>query len=141
MRRRAAARTIGSYRREAQRSDVTVTAIAQEGGPASAGLEFAGALLPLWDFPPGTGVAPAGEQGTNNRTFLVCNGQQRYVLRVSGFLSVAEVRAPPARPSSVGYQHALATDFDRGFLVTAGVVLLALFIALPAPRQRRAAAD
>jgi hypothetical protein len=34
-----------------------------------------------------------GEQGTNNRTFLVRHRQQRYVLRVSGFLSVAEVRA------------------------------------------------
>ena len=65
----------------------------QEGGPAPAGLEFAAALLPLSGFPPGTGVAPAGEQGTNNRTFLVRYGQQRYVLRVSGFLSVAEVRA------------------------------------------------
>ena len=65
----------------------------QEGGPAPAGLEFAAALLPLWGFPPGTGIAPADEQGTNNRTFLVRHGQQRYVLRVSGFLSVAEVRA------------------------------------------------
>jgi homoserine kinase type II len=65
----------------------------REGGPASAGLEFAAALLPLWGFPPGTGIAPAGEQGTNNRTFLIRHGQQRYVLRVSGFLSVAEARA------------------------------------------------
>jgi homoserine kinase type II len=65
----------------------------QEGEPAPAGLEFAAALLPLWGFPPGTGIAPAGEQGSNNRTFLVRHGQQRYVLRVSGFLSVAEVRA------------------------------------------------
>ena len=65
----------------------------QEGGPAPVGLEFAAALLPLWGFPPGTGIAPADEQGTNNRTFLVRHGQQRYVLRVSGFLSVAEVRA------------------------------------------------
>jgi homoserine kinase type II len=64
-----------------------------QGGPAPAGLEFAAALLPLWGFPPGTGIASAGEQGTNNRTFLVRHGQQRYVLRVSGFLSVAEVRA------------------------------------------------
>jgi hypothetical protein len=63
------------------------------GGLACAGLEFAVALLPLWGFPQGTGVSPAGEQGTNNRTFLACCGQQRYVLRVSGFLSVAEVRA------------------------------------------------
>ena len=65
----------------------------QQGGPAPVGLEFAAALLPLWDFPPGTGIIPAGEQGTNNRTFLVRHGQQRYVLRVSGFLSMAEVRA------------------------------------------------
>jgi len=65
----------------------------QEGGPAPVGLEFAAALLPLWGFPPGADIAPAGEQGTNNRTFLVRHGQQRYVLRVSGFLSVAEVRA------------------------------------------------
>ena len=65
----------------------------QEGGPAPAGPEFAAALLPLWGFPPGTAIAPADGQGTNNRTFLVSHGQQRYVLRVSGFLSVAEVRA------------------------------------------------
>jgi homoserine kinase type II len=64
-----------------------------EGGPAPAGLEFAAALLPSWGFPPGTGIAPAGEQGTNNRSFLVRHRQQRYVMRVSGFLSVAEVRA------------------------------------------------
>jgi hypothetical protein len=56
-------------------------------------VEFAAALLPLWGFPPGTGIAPADEQGTNNRTFLVRHGEQRYVLRVSGFLSVAEVCA------------------------------------------------
>jgi homoserine kinase type II len=55
--------------------------------------QFADALLPLWGFPPSTSVAPVGEQGTNNRTFLVRHGQERYVLRVSGFLSVAEVRA------------------------------------------------
>jgi len=65
----------------------------RDGEPAPAGLEFAAALLPLWGFPPGTGITAADEQGTNNRTFLVRHGQQRYVLRVSGFLSVAEVRA------------------------------------------------
>ena len=65
----------------------------QDGEPAPAGLEFAAALLPFWGFPPGTGITAVGEQGTNNRTFLVRHGQQRYVLRVSGFLSVAEVRA------------------------------------------------
>src|ERR1700685_2048920 len=65
----------------------------QEGGPAPADLEFAAALLPFWGFPPDAYIAPADEQGTNNQTFLVRHGQQRYVLRVSGFLSVAEVRA------------------------------------------------
>jgi homoserine kinase type II len=65
----------------------------QDGEPALVGLEFAAALLPLWGFPPGTGITAAGEQGTNNWTFLVRRGQQRYVMRVSGFLSVAEVRA------------------------------------------------
>jgi homoserine kinase type II len=56
-------------------------------------LEFAAGLLPLWGFPPGTGIAPADQQGSNNQTFLVRDGLQHYVLRVSGFLSVAEVRA------------------------------------------------
>jgi Ser/Thr protein kinase RdoA (MazF antagonist) len=93
LRRPAAARTIGRYggRRSGAMSGSRRSP--QEGGPAPAGLEFAAALLPLWGFPPGTGIAPAGEQGTNNRTFLVRRGQQRYVLRVSGFLSAAEVRA------------------------------------------------
>ncbi len=63
------------------------------GGSAPADVEFAAALLSLWDFPPDTYIASVDEQGTNNRTFLVRHGQQRYVLRVSGFLSVAEVRA------------------------------------------------
>ena len=65
----------------------------QEGEPAPVGLEFAAPLLHLWGFPPGTDIASAGEQGTNNRTFLVRHRQQRYMLRISGFLSVAEVRA------------------------------------------------
>ena len=42
----AAARTIRGYRRKAQRSDVRVTAIPQDGEPAPAGLEFAAELLP-----------------------------------------------------------------------------------------------
>jgi homoserine kinase type II len=58
-----------------------------------ADLEFAATLLPLWGLPAGADIAPAEEEGTNNRTFLVRHGHQRYVLRVSGFLSVAEVRA------------------------------------------------
>lgn len=65
----------------------------RDGGPAPVGLEFAATLLPLWGFPQGTDIASADEQGTNNRTFLVRHGQRRYVLRVSGFLSVAEVCA------------------------------------------------
>jgi len=65
----------------------------QGGGPAPADLEFAAALLPLWGFPPDAYLAPADEQGTNNRTFLVRYREQRYVLRISGFLSVAEVCA------------------------------------------------
>ncbi len=56
-------------------------------------LEFAAGLLPLWGFPPGTDISAVGEQGTNNQTFRVCHGPQRYVLRVSGFLSSADVRA------------------------------------------------
>ena len=66
----------------------------QDGAQAPAGLEFAAALLPLWGFPPGTGITAAGEQGTNNRTFLVGQGQQRYVLRVSGFLYPSPRSAP-----------------------------------------------
>ena len=35
----------------------------------------------------------ADEQGVNNQTFLVRHRLQRYVLRVTGFLTVAEVGA------------------------------------------------
>jgi homoserine kinase type II len=64
------------------------------GGPArAAGLEFAATLLPLWGFPRDTDITPADVQGVNNQTFLVRHRQRRYVLRVTGFLSVAEVRA------------------------------------------------
>jgi homoserine kinase type II len=59
----------------------------------TAELEFAATLLPLWGFPPNTNVALADEQGVNNQTFLVRHRLQRYVLRVTGFLSVAEVSA------------------------------------------------
>jgi len=59
----------------------------------TAALEFAATLLPLWGFPRNTDVALADEQGVNNQTFLVRHRQRRYVLRVTGFLSVAEVRA------------------------------------------------
>jgi homoserine kinase type II len=64
------------------------------GSPArAAGLEFAATLLPLWGFPRDTDITPADVQGVNNQTFLVRHRQRRYVLRVTGFLSVAEVRA------------------------------------------------
>ena len=93
LRRPAAARTIGRYRRKAQRSDVRVTAIppGRRAGARRAGVRRRAAALV--GLPAGHGHYAAGEQGTNNRTFLVRHGQQRYVLRVSGFLSVAEVRA------------------------------------------------
>ena len=48
----------------------------------------------------------------------------------------------PARPSQAGlaaiYHHALATGFARGFLVTAGIMLLALLITIVAIRVKRA---
>jgi hypothetical protein len=59
----------------------------------AAELEFAGTLLPLWGFPRNTDVALVDEQGVNNQTFLVLYRLQRYVLRVTGFLTVAEVSA------------------------------------------------
>ena len=59
----------------------------------AAGLEFAATLPPLWGFPKDTDITPAEVQGVNNLTFLVRYRQRRYVLRVTGFLSMAEVRA------------------------------------------------
>ena len=59
----------------------------------AAGLEFAATLLPVWGFPRNTDVALVDEQGVNNQTFLVHYRLQRYVLRVTGFLTVAEVSA------------------------------------------------
>ena len=62
--------------------------------PAHAGeLEFAAALLPLWGLAENTDVSFVDEQGVNNQTFLVRHRQERYVLRVTGFLTVAEVSA------------------------------------------------
>ena len=64
------------------------------GGSAHAAeLEFAAALLPSWGFPQNADVLLVDEQGVNNQTFLVRHRLQRYVLRVTGFLTVAEVRA------------------------------------------------
>jgi len=104
LRRPVAARTIARYRPKAQRSDVTVTAIPQEGEPAPVGLEFVATLLPLWRFPPGIGIAPVGEQGTNNRTLLVRHGQQGYVLPVKG--SCPSRRSAPSTGSYGGYGRA-----------------------------------
>ena len=48
----------------------------------------------------------------------------------------------PARPGQAAltaiYHHALATGFSRAFLVTAGIMLLALIITIVAIRVRRA---
>lgn len=63
------------------------------GSEPSAGLESAAALLSLWGFPHGTTIALASEQGTNNQTFLISCGQERYVLRVNTFASIAAVQA------------------------------------------------
>jgi homoserine kinase type II len=59
----------------------------------AAELEFAAALLPSWGFPRNTDVVLVDEQGVNNHTFLVRHRLHRYVLRVTGFLTVAEVSA------------------------------------------------
>ncbi len=65
----------------------------QGGSEQAAALEFAATLLPTWGFPGDTNVARADVQGVNNQTFLVCHRQQRYVLRVTRFLTVAEIQA------------------------------------------------
>jgi homoserine kinase type II len=65
-----------------------------QGSSARAGaLEFAATLLPAWGFRRDTDIALADARGVNNQTFLVRHRRQRYVLRVTGFLSFAEVRA------------------------------------------------
>ena len=65
-----------------------------QASPAHAAeLEFAAALLPMWGLREKAVVSLADEQGVNNQTFLVRHRQQRYVLRVTGFLTVAEVSA------------------------------------------------
>lgn len=56
------------------------------------GVESAANLLSRWGFGPGTEITPAG-QGSNNQTFLVRDGQRRYVLRISGVGSAARIRA------------------------------------------------
>ena len=63
------------------------------GSARAAELEYAAALLPVWGLPPNTDIALADEQGVNNQTFLVRHRLHRYVLRVTRFLTVAEVSA------------------------------------------------
>jgi uncharacterized membrane protein YhaH (DUF805 family) len=48
--------------------------------------------------------------------------------------------APGTLPAAI-YQHALATGFSRGFAVSAGIMLLALMVAIIAIRVRRADLD
>ena len=56
--------------------------------------------------------------------------------------TTAQRAADPARPGQAGltaiYHHALTAGFSRAFLVTAGIMLLALVITLAAIRVRRA---
>src|ERR1700761_1464162 len=64
------------------------------GGPSSAaGTEFAASLMPLWGLSADADVTPADVQGVNNHTFVVRCRHWRCVLRVTGFLTMAEVRA------------------------------------------------
>lgn len=74
LRRPAAARTIGTTggRRNGAMSQSRRSL--QQDGPAFVGLEFAASLLPMWGFPPGTGISPVGERGTNNRTSWYATG-------------------------------------------------------------------
>ena len=65
----------------------------QGGSAHAAELEFAAALLPLWGLRGSTQIALLDRQGVNNQTFLVRQQLERYVLRVSTFLTVAEVSA------------------------------------------------
>ena len=49
------------------------------------------ALLPLWGLPPNARLTRP-DQGTNNQTFLVQHGDERFVLRVSQSVSARQVR-------------------------------------------------
>jgi homoserine kinase type II len=55
-------------------------------------LEFLAGLPAVWGFPRDTRIARA-EQGSNNQTFVLLQGDRRFVLRVSETLSAAQVRA------------------------------------------------
>ncbi|MEV6030659.1 phosphotransferase [Nonomuraea sp. NPDC052116] len=59
---------------------------------APADLEFLVGLPAAWGFPPDTTIIGA-EQGTNNQTFVLRQGDLRFVLRVSQTLSAAQVGA------------------------------------------------
>ena len=77
-----------------QRSDVTGTGTPPGQSSAHAAeLEFAATLLPLWGLAENTEVSVVDQQGVNNQTFLVRHRRDRYVLRVTGFLTIAEVSA------------------------------------------------
>src|SRR6202161_1198241 len=71
----------------------------------TAELEFAAALLPLWGLRENAVVSLVDQQGVNNQTFLVRHRQQRYVLRVTGFLTVAEVSAEHRILRRLGQRH------------------------------------
>ena len=60
-----------------------------------ADLELLAGLPSSWGFPGDTRIARAA-QGTNNQTFTLRQGNQRFVLRVSQTLSAAQVRAEHA---------------------------------------------
>ncbi|MFC4014445.1 phosphotransferase enzyme family protein [Nonomuraea purpurea] len=59
---------------------------------APTNLEFLTRLLAAWEFPLGTTIIRA-EQGTNNQTFLLRQGDLRFVLQVSQTLSAEQVGA------------------------------------------------
>jgi EmrB/QacA subfamily drug resistance transporter len=54
---------------------------------------------------------------------------------------VADRLGHHAPTSHAGYQHALATGFDRGFIVTAGAIVVALLISLALRRTHHQATD
>ena len=57
---------------------------------------------------------------------------------VARLARTATVRRPKLASLTAIYRHALTTGFSRGFLVTAGMMLLALIITIAAIRVKRA---
>ena len=96
LRRPAAARTIGRYggRRSGAMSQTRRSP--QEGGPAPADLEFAAALLPLWGFPPGTGVAPSASRGPTTGLSWCATGSSAMCCGSAG--SCPSPRSAPRQP-------------------------------------------